>query len=81
MTRVKLPHREMRRGYRKYFPAYKKAVYRAYQGRDFKEPVKPGEFDEHLGLMGPVLKAEINDVLTVSVFHKLDFSCVDETLV
>ncbi|XP_063045565.1 coagulation factor VIII [Engraulis encrasicolus] len=62
--------REMRRGYRKYFPAYKKAVYRAYQGRDFKEPVKPGEFDEHLGLMGPVLKAEINDVLTVVFRNK-----------
>lgn len=52
---------------RKYFPAYKKVVYRAYHDRDFKNPVKRGELDEHLGIMGPVLKVEVNDVLTVSV--------------
>uniref|UniRef100_A0A673K9R1 Coagulation factor VIII-like n=1 Tax=Sinocyclocheilus rhinocerous TaxID=307959 RepID=A0A673K9R1_9TELE len=62
--------REMRRGMRKYFPAYKKVVFRAYQDRDFKHPIKRGELDEHLGIMGPVLKAEINDVLTV-VFKNL----------
>uniref|UniRef100_A0A8C2AIZ8 Coagulation factor VIII, procoagulant component n=1 Tax=Cyprinus carpio TaxID=7962 RepID=A0A8C2AIZ8_CYPCA len=55
---------------RKYFPAYKKVVFRAYQDRDFKHPIKRGELDEHLGIMGPVLKAEINDVLTV-VFKNL----------
>uniref|UniRef100_A0A8C1IS83 Coagulation factor VIII, procoagulant component n=1 Tax=Cyprinus carpio TaxID=7962 RepID=A0A8C1IS83_CYPCA len=58
------------RGMRKYFPAYKKVVFRAYQDRDFKHPIKRGELDEHLGIMGPVLKAEINDVLTV-VFKNL----------
>ncbi|KAG7335254.1 hypothetical protein KOW79_001850 [Hemibagrus wyckioides] len=57
--------RETRRGMRKYFPAYKKVVYRAYHDRDFKNPVKRGELDEHLGIMGPVLKVEVNDVLTV----------------
>uniref|UniRef100_A0A8C1IQM9 Coagulation factor VIII, procoagulant component n=1 Tax=Cyprinus carpio TaxID=7962 RepID=A0A8C1IQM9_CYPCA len=62
--------REVRRGMRKYFPAYKKVVFRAYQDRDFKHPIKRGELDEHLGIMGPVLKAEINDVLTV-VFKNL----------
>ncbi|XDV37758.1 hypothetical protein PO909_007314 [Leuciscus waleckii] len=62
--------REMRRGMRKYFPSYKKVVFRAYQDRDFKHPIKRGELDEHLGIMGPVLKAEINDVLTV-VFKNL----------
>ncbi|XP_016397886.1 coagulation factor VIII-like [Sinocyclocheilus rhinocerous] len=62
--------RDMRRGMRKYFPAYKKVVFRAYQDRDFKHPIKRGELDEHLGIMGPVLKAEINDVLTV-VFKNL----------
>uniref|UniRef100_A0A672RUL8 Coagulation factor VIII-like n=1 Tax=Sinocyclocheilus grahami TaxID=75366 RepID=A0A672RUL8_SINGR len=62
--------REIQRGMRKYFPAYKKVVFRAYQDRDFKHPIKRGELDEHLGIMGPVLKAEINDVLTV-VFKNL----------
>lgn len=60
-------HRETKRGMRKYFPAYKKVVYRAYQDRNFRNPVKRGELDEHLGIMGPVLKVEVNDVLTVSV--------------
>uniref|UniRef100_A0A8C2FMN9 Coagulation factor VIII, procoagulant component n=1 Tax=Cyprinus carpio TaxID=7962 RepID=A0A8C2FMN9_CYPCA len=62
--------REMRRGMKKYFPAYKKVVFRAYHDRDFKHPIKRGEMDEHLGIMGPVLKAESNDVLTV-VFKNL----------
>lgn len=53
---------------RKFFPAYKKVVFRAYQDRDFHHPIKRGELDEHLGIMGPVLKAEINDVLTVSFY-------------
>ncbi|KAI5097674.1 coagulation factor VIII [Silurus meridionalis] len=57
--------REMKRGMKKYFPAYKKVVYRAYQDRGFKNPVKRGELDEHLGIMGPVIKVEVNDVLTV----------------
>ncbi|KAF5893336.1 coagulation factor VIII-like, partial [Clarias magur] len=57
--------RETRRGLRKYFPAYKKVVYRAYHDREFMNPVKRGELDEHLGIMGPVLKVEVNDVLTV----------------
>ncbi|TRY93962.1 hypothetical protein DNTS_021117 [Danionella cerebrum] len=60
-----LKPREMRRGKRKYFPAYRKVVFRAYHDRDFKHPIRQGELDEHLGLMGPVLKAEIHDVLTV----------------
>ncbi|XP_062381158.1 coagulation factor VIII [Sardina pilchardus] len=62
--------KEMRLGYRKYFPAYKKVVFRAYQNKDFLEPVKHGEFDEHLGIMGPVLKAEVNEVLTVVFRNK-----------
>ncbi|XP_053506054.1 coagulation factor VIII [Ictalurus furcatus] len=64
--------RETKKGMRKYFPAYKKVVYRAYHDRDFKNPVKRGELDEHLGIMGPVLKVEVNDVLTV-VFRNTAF--------
>lgn len=58
---------------KKYFPAYKKVVFRAYHDRDFKHPIKRGEMDEHLGIMGPVLKAESNDVLTVSFFINMSY--------
>uniref|UniRef100_A0A8C1ZDR6 Coagulation factor VIII, procoagulant component n=1 Tax=Cyprinus carpio TaxID=7962 RepID=A0A8C1ZDR6_CYPCA len=67
---INKPSQLMRRGMKKYFPAYKKVVFRAYHDRDFKHPIKRGEMDEHLGIMGPVLKAESNDVLTV-VFKNL----------
>uniref|UniRef100_A0AAR2KCK3 Coagulation factor VIII, procoagulant component n=1 Tax=Pygocentrus nattereri TaxID=42514 RepID=A0AAR2KCK3_PYGNA len=55
---------------KKYLTAYKKVVYREYHDKEFQNPVKRGELDEHLGIMGPVLKAEVNDVLTV-VFKNL----------
>uniref|UniRef100_A0AAY4CL10 F5/8 type C domain-containing protein n=1 Tax=Denticeps clupeoides TaxID=299321 RepID=A0AAY4CL10_9TELE len=61
---------EMRLGMRKYLPEYKKVVFRAYQASDFLEPVNRGEINEHLGIMGPVLKAEVNDVLTVVFRNK-----------
>uniref|UniRef100_A0A8C9TFT3 Coagulation factor VIII-like n=1 Tax=Scleropages formosus TaxID=113540 RepID=A0A8C9TFT3_SCLFO len=58
--------REMRKGMRKYLPKYKKVVFRAYLDQDFKYPASRGELEEHLGIMGPVIKAEINDFLTVT---------------
>ncbi len=56
----------MRRGMRKFLPEYKKVVFRAYRDKDFLHPVSRGELQEHLGIMGPVIRAEINDLLTVS---------------
>ncbi|KAJ8405238.1 hypothetical protein AAFF_G00322290 [Aldrovandia affinis] len=58
--------REMRRGMRKYFPEYKKAVFRSYLDRDFQYPAIRGELEEHLGIMGPMIKAEINDLVIVT---------------
>uniref|UniRef100_A0A8C9VGK1 Coagulation factor VIII-like n=1 Tax=Scleropages formosus TaxID=113540 RepID=A0A8C9VGK1_SCLFO len=58
--------KEMRKGMRKYLPKYKKVVFRAYLDQDFKYPASRGELEEHLGIMGPVIKAEINDFLTVT---------------
>lgn len=52
---------------RKFLPEYKKVVYRAYRDKDFKYPVGRGELQEHLGILGPVIRAEINDLLTVSI--------------
>ena len=58
--------REMRRGMRKFLPQYKKVVYRAYFDEEFRKPVAIGELQEHLGLMGPIIRAEVNQLLTVS---------------
>ncbi|KAM9795311.1 coagulation factor VIII [Neosynchiropus ocellatus] len=57
--------REMQRGMRKFLPDYKKVVFRAYRDKEFKEPLNRGESTEHLGLMGPLIRAEINDLLFV----------------
>lgn len=51
---------------RKFLQEYKKVVFRAYRDKDFLDPVGRGELQEHLGIMGPFIRTEINDVLTVS---------------
>lgn len=56
----------MRRGMRKFLPEYKKVVFRAYRDKEFLHPVGRGELQEHLGIMGPVIRVEINDLLIVS---------------
>ncbi|KAL6117574.1 f8 [Pungitius sinensis] len=61
---------EMRRGMRKFLPQYKKVVFRAYSDKDFLLPLDRGEPQEHLGLMGPFIRTEINDVLTVVFKNK-----------
>ncbi|KAM9740952.1 coagulation factor VIII [Menidia menidia] len=67
---IRMPHqlikpREMRRGMRKFLPQYKKVVFRHYLDKDFQHPVGRGELEEHLGIMGPFIRTEINDLLTV----------------
>uniref|UniRef100_A0A4W5Q877 Coagulation factor VIII, procoagulant component n=1 Tax=Hucho hucho TaxID=62062 RepID=A0A4W5Q877_9TELE len=61
---IRKPHQ--RRGMRKFLTEYKKVVFRGYSERDFQIPVTRGELQEHLGLMGPIIKAEVNDLLTVT---------------
>ncbi|XP_039975064.1 coagulation factor VIII [Xiphias gladius] len=72
---VKKPHqliepREMRRGMRKFLPEYKKVVFRAYSREDFLQPIARGEVQEHLGIMGPSITAEIHDLVTVIFKNK-----------
>uniref|UniRef100_A0A667WTU7 Coagulation factor VIII, procoagulant component n=1 Tax=Myripristis murdjan TaxID=586833 RepID=A0A667WTU7_9TELE len=72
---IKLPNQfikpsEMRRGMRKFLPEYKKVVFRAYKDKDFLHPVARGELQEHLGIMGPTIRAEINNILTVTFKNK-----------
>nr|XP_015802198.2 coagulation factor VIII [Nothobranchius furzeri] len=61
---------DTRRGMRKFLPEYKKVVFRAYRDRDFQYPVSRGEFQEHLGIMGPLIRTEVNDLLTVVFRNK-----------
>ncbi|KAM9377527.1 venom prothrombin activator pseutarin-C non-catalytic subunit [Pholidichthys leucotaenia] len=72
---IRTPHqlikpKEMRRGMRKFLPEYKKVVFRAYRDKDFLNPVSRGELQEHLGIMGPFIRTEINDLLTVTFKNK-----------
>ncbi|XP_034037066.1 coagulation factor VIII isoform X2 [Thalassophryne amazonica] len=72
---IRLPHqiiqpRAMRRGMRKFLPEYKKVVFRAYRDKDFLHPVVRGEIQDHLGIMGPLIRAEINELLTVIFKNK-----------
>ncbi|XP_077388804.1 coagulation factor VIII isoform X2 [Festucalex cinctus] len=61
---------EKHRGMRKFLPEYKKVVFKAYLDKDFLEPAYRGEVHEHLGIMGPVIKAEVNELLTVIFKNK-----------
>ncbi|KAK7922408.1 hypothetical protein WMY93_009310 [Mugilogobius chulae] len=62
--------REMRRGMRKFLSEYKKVVFRRYRDKDFLHPFPRGELEEHLGIMGPFIRAEVNELLTVVFKNK-----------
>ncbi|XP_013861800.1 coagulation factor VIII isoform X2 [Austrofundulus limnaeus] len=61
---------EMHRGMRKFLPGYKKVVFRAYRDKDFLQPVSRGELQDHLGIMGPFIRTEVKDLLTVIFKNK-----------
>uniref|UniRef100_I3JCH8 Coagulation factor VIII n=1 Tax=Oreochromis niloticus TaxID=8128 RepID=I3JCH8_ORENI len=61
---IRKPHQLLENG--KFLPDYKKVVFRAYKDKDFLQPEDRGELQEHLGIMGPVITTEINDLLTVT---------------
>uniref|UniRef100_A0A803TGS6 Coagulation factor V n=1 Tax=Anolis carolinensis TaxID=28377 RepID=A0A803TGS6_ANOCA len=44
---------------------YKKVIFRSYQDNTFRIPRVEGEYDEHLGILGPVIRAEVDDVIKV----------------
>ncbi|KAM5237485.1 coagulation factor V [Ctenodactylus gundi] len=44
---------------------YKKVVFRKYLDSTFTRHDPRGEYDEHLGLLGPVIRAEVGDVIQV----------------
>ncbi|XP_036129481.1 coagulation factor V isoform X3 [Molossus molossus] len=44
---------------------YKKAVFRKYLDSTFTKRDPRGEYEEHLGILGPVIRAEVDDVIQV----------------
>ncbi|KAJ7320303.1 hypothetical protein JRQ81_019814 [Phrynocephalus forsythii] len=44
---------------------YKKAIFRSYKDDTFTTPNTGGEYEEHLGILGPVIRAEVDDVIQV----------------
>lgn len=59
---------------RKFLTEYKKVVFNSYGDKDFLQRDHRGELDRHLGIMGPVIKVEVDELLTVSgvQFRKLN---------
>uniref|UniRef100_A0A8B9ZTA3 Coagulation factor VIII n=1 Tax=Anas zonorhyncha TaxID=75864 RepID=A0A8B9ZTA3_9AVES len=54
-----------RSGRRKPFRQYRKVVFREYLDSSFTQPLIRGELDEHLGILGPYIRAEVEDVIMV----------------
>ncbi|NXX99513.1 FA8 factor, partial [Centropus bengalensis] len=52
-------------GRRKPFRQYRKVVFREYVDETFTQPQLRGELDEHLGILGPYIRAEVEDVIMV----------------
>ncbi|XP_010182877.1 PREDICTED: coagulation factor VIII-like, partial [Mesitornis unicolor] len=53
-------------GRRKPFQQYRKVVFREYMDSSFTQPLQRGELDEHLGILGPYIRAEVEDVIMVT---------------
>ncbi|XP_009700286.1 PREDICTED: coagulation factor VIII-like [Cariama cristata] len=53
-------------GRRKPFRQYRKVVFREYLDDSFTQPLLRGELDEHLGILGPYIRAEVEDVIMVT---------------
>uniref|UniRef100_A0A674GF34 ferroxidase n=1 Tax=Taeniopygia guttata TaxID=59729 RepID=A0A674GF34_TAEGU len=45
---------------------YRKVVFREYLDDSFTQPVQRRELDEHLGILGPYIRAEVQDVIMVT---------------
>ncbi|XP_014810796.1 PREDICTED: coagulation factor VIII isoform X3 [Calidris pugnax] len=53
-------------GRRKPFRQYRKVVFREYMDDSFTQPLQRGELDEHLGILGPYIRAEVEDVIMIT---------------
>nr|Q58L90.1 RecName: Full=Venom prothrombin activator omicarin-C non-catalytic subunit; Short=vPA; AltName: Full=Venom coagulation factor Va-like protein; Contains: RecName: Full=Omicarin-C non-catalytic subunit heavy chain; Contains: RecName: Full=Omicarin-C non-catalytic subunit light chain; Flags: Precursor [Oxyuranus microlepidotus]AAX37266.1 factor V-like nonenzymatic subunit omicarin C [Oxyuranus microlepidotus] len=44
---------------------FKKAIFRSYLDDTFQTPSTGGEYEKHLGILGPIIRAEVDDVIEV----------------
>ncbi|XP_066533943.1 ferroxidase HEPHL1-like [Hoplias malabaricus] len=51
---------------------YMKVVFRGYTDQNFTTQTQKTSADTHLGLLGPVLRAEVGDILQVTFLNKAD---------
>lgn len=61
-----IPSRDLQRSRRKHSWQYRKVVFREYLDDAFTQPAQRRELDEHLGILGPYIRAEVQDVIMVS---------------
>ncbi|KAJ7412582.1 hypothetical protein WISP_95318 [Willisornis vidua] len=54
---------------RKHSWRYRKVVFREYIDDAFTRPAQRGELDEHLGILGPYIRAEVEDVIMEKDLH------------
>ncbi|XP_031980102.1 coagulation factor VIII [Corvus moneduloides] len=54
------------RSRRKHSWQYRKVVFREFLDDSFTQPVQRRELDEHLGILGPYIRAEVEDVIMVT---------------
>jgi hypothetical protein len=47
-------------------PQFKKVVFQEFTDGSFTQPLDRGELNEHLGLLGPYIRAEVEDNIMVS---------------
>ncbi|NXN19431.1 HEPH protein, partial [Indicator maculatus] len=59
-----------RRGPYRIGGVYWKAKYVEYTDESFREEKQPSEEEKHLGILGPVIKAEVGDTILVTFFNK-----------
>lgn len=57
-------------GRRKPLRQYRKVIFREYLDDAFTQPAMRGELDEHLGILGPYIRAEVEDTIMVSSSYK-----------
>ncbi|KAM9180230.1 coagulation factor VIII isoform 4-T4 [Dugong dugon] len=62
----KSPHALRNRAQSGSVPQFKKVVFQEFTDGSFTQPLYRGELNEHLGLLGPYLRAEVDDNIVVT---------------
>ncbi|XP_053230695.1 coagulation factor VIII isoform X1 [Podarcis raffonei] len=61
-----LRDKDLKNSWKKPSRQYKKVVYQEYLDSSFTQPQVRGELEEHLGILGPYIRAQVDDVIMVT---------------